>query len=288
MNAPLPTIAAWTGVHHGVPIDEYHRLPGASKSVLDSVAQSPAIAYARHIDPARPAPREKAGQLEGQLAHCMVLEPESFAERYIVGPDWNRNTNKWKDYVAEMAALRPGAVIIKEEQYETALRQAESVRRLPEVCDALAVGAAEVTALWVDPDTGVQCRCRPDWVHDCGDAGVILLDLKTYSDASPAEFRRQIARKRYHVQDAFYTDGYAAASGRPVLGFIFVAVETEYPFAACALMLDDPAKDAGRSAYRLDLACYADCLRINQWPGYSDQIEIISLPAWATTNRNEE
>lgn len=288
MNAPRSLAELWTGVRHGLSIDDYHAMPGASKSVLDSIAQSPAIAYARHIDPNRPAPRERAGQLEGQLAHCAVLEPDAFADRYVVGPDWNRNTKKWHEYAEQMGAERPGVVILKPEQYEAAMRQAESVRALPEVRDALAHGAAEVSAFWIDPDTGMQCRCRPDWVHDCGDAGVILLDLKTYSDASPAEFRRQVARKRYHVQDAFYSDGYAAASGLPVLGFVFVAVETEYPFAASALMLDDIAKDTGRALYRRDLATYAECMRTAAWPGYSDQIEIISLPAWATINHNEE
>ncbi|UXC34818.1 PD-(D/E)XK nuclease-like domain-containing protein [Cupriavidus gilardii] len=286
MNAPRSLAELWTGVRHGLSIDDYHAMPGASKSVLDSIAQSPAIAYARHIDPNRPAPRERAGQLEGQLAHCAVLEPDEFGKRYAVGPGVSTKAVKaWKEFEA---ALPAGVVGIKPEQYEVAMRQAESVRALPEIRDALAHGAAEVSAFWIDEATGMQCRCRPDWVHDCGDAGVILLDLKTYSDASPAEFRRQVARKRYHVQDAFYSDGYAAASGLRVLGFVFVAVETEYPFAASALMLDDIAKDTGRALYRRDLATYAECMRTAAWPGYSDQIEIISLPAWATINHNEE
>lgn len=287
MNAPLPITATWAGVHHGVSIEDYHRMPGASKSILDSIALSPAIAYARHIDPNRPPQPQKAGHLEGQIAHCAVLEPDCFADRYVVGPDWNRNTKKWHEYVEQMAAERPGIVILKPEQYDAAMRQAESVRALPEVREALERGHAEVTALWIDADTGVQCRCRPDWVHDCGDAGVILLDLKTYSNASGAEFRRQAARKRYHVQDAFYTDGYAAASGRPVLGFVFVAVETEYPFAANAVMLDDLGKEAGRAAYRFDMSTYSECVRTGRWPGYSDQIEIVSLPAWATNHIEE-
>lgn len=286
MNAPRSMAELWTGVRHGLSIDDYHAMPGASKSVLDSIAQSPAIAYARHVDPNRPAQRDKAGQLEGQLAHCAVLEPDEFGKRYAVGPDVSTKAVKaWKEFEA---ALPAGVVGIKPEQYEVAMRQAESVRALPEIRDALAHGAAEVSAFWIDEATGMQCRCRPDWVHDCGDAGVILLDLKTYSDASPAEFRRQVARKRYHVQDAFYSDGYAAASGLPVLGFVFVAVETEYPFAASALMLDDAAKNTGRALYQRDLATYAECMRSGVWPGYSDQIEIISLPAWATINHNEE
>ena len=281
MNAPRTIAELWTGVRHGLSIGDYHGMPGASKSVLDSIALSPAIAYARHIDPARPPQQEKSGQLEGQLAHCAVLEPDEFDKRYVVGPDWNRNTKKWHEYVEQMAAERHGVVILKPEQREVAMRQAESVRRLPEVREALERGRAEVSAFWIDPETGIQCRCRPDWVHPIGGTGVVLLDLKTYSCASPAEFRRQVARKRYHVQDAFYSDGYAAASGADVHGFVFVAVETEYPFAASAVMLDDLGKAAGRDLYRRDLGTYAECMRTGVWPGYGDKIEIINLPAWA-------
>ncbi|MCA3188303.1 MULTISPECIES: PD-(D/E)XK nuclease-like domain-containing protein [unclassified Cupriavidus] len=281
MNAPRSITELWTGVQHGLSIDAYHGMEGASKTVLDSVSKSPAIAYARHLDPNRPAAEQKSGQLEGELAHCAILEPDQFDVRYVVGPDWNRNTNKWKDYVAEMAAARPGVTILKPEQRETAMRQGESVRRLPEIRDALAAGHPEVSAFWIDPETGVKCRCRPDWVHPCGEAGAILLDVKTYSDASPAEFRRQVARKRYHVQDAFYSDGFARASALEVLAFVFVAVETEYPCAANALMLDDLAKTTGRDLYRYDLNTYGECLRTGEWPGYSDQIQIINLPNWA-------
>lgn len=288
MNAPHSISELWTGVRHGLSIDAYHGMEGASKTVLDSVAKSPAIAYARHLDPNRPAAEQKGGQLEGELAHCAILEPDQFDVRYVVGPDWNRNTNKWKEYVAQMEADRPGVTILKLEQREAAMRQGESVRRLPEIRDALAKGQPEVSAFWIDPETGVKCRCRPDWVHPCGEAGAILLDVKTYSDASPAEFRRQVARKRYHVQDAFYTDGFARASGLEVLAFVFIAVETEYPYAANALMLDDIAKTTGRDLYRRDLDTYAACMSSGEWPGYSEQIEIISLPNWAISNLTEE
>ncbi|NKF57506.1 Exodeoxyribonuclease 8 [Ralstonia solanacearum] len=281
MNAPLHADTVWSGLIHGVPINDYHAMPGASKSVLDAVAQSPAIAYARNIDPARPPQPEKAGQLEGQIAHCAILEPNEFDKRYVVGPDWNRNTNKWKDYVAQMEADRPGVVILKQEQYETAMCQAAAVHRLPEVAEALARGYAEVTARWIDQETRAQCRCRPDWAHPCGDAGAILLDVKTYSNASADEFARQAARKRYHVQDAFYSDGFELASGLEVYAFIFVAVEDAYPFAANAVMLEPQSKERGRVLYRRDLRTYAECMRYGVWPGYSNQIQLITLPAWA-------
>ncbi|MFZ7197521.1 PD-(D/E)XK nuclease-like domain-containing protein, partial [Bordetella avium] len=105
-----------------------------------------------------------------------------------------------------------------------------------------------------------------------GESGVILLDVKTFSDASPHEFSRQIARKRYHVQDAFYTDGYAAASGKSVLAFIFVAVQDAWPFAASAVMLDPRSQDQGRRDYRHNLSTYAECLTSGNWPGFGQGV----------------
>lgn len=262
---------------YDLPIEAYHALPSVSKSQLDTLDLSPAIFFARHRDPNRPAPVAKSGRLEGNLAHCAVLEPDEFEKRYVIGPSVNRNTKVWKEFVDAHA----DRVAIQQDQYEAAVRQAVSVRALPEVGEALENGRPEVSAFWNDPATGIACRCRPDWVHDCGEAGVILLDLKTYSIASPSEFRRQVARKRYDVQAAFYSDGYAAASGRAVLGFVFVAVETEYPFAANAFMLDDDSLESGRQKYLANLRTYAECERTNTWPGYSTGIDIIRLPQWA-------
>ncbi|MDN8056336.1 PD-(D/E)XK nuclease-like domain-containing protein [Burkholderia multivorans] len=257
-------------------IDEYHARPEVSKSQLDTLDLSPAHFWALHRDPQRPAPTTRGGQLEGQLAHCAILEPDEFDKRYVLGPTLNRNTKAWKEFVDENA----GRIAIQQDQYDTAWRQSDAVRALPEIREALSRGRAEVSAFWTDPATGVACRCRPDWVHDCDEAGVILLDVKTYTDPSPREFARQCARKNYAKQAAMYSDGYEIASGRKVLGFIFVSVSTEFPFAASATMLDEESLEAGRQHYRRNLHLYAECDRTKQWPGYSNGITIIRLPQW--------
>lgn len=287
------------GVIEGMDIDAYHSSPGISKTGLDRINRSPARFYALSLDPNRPPEKELAGQLEGQLAHCAILEPDEFDKRYVTLPanapdrpteamlkakspsessiarqkwwaEWDRNNN--------------GRIIITHQQRETALRQADAVRQLPDIREALAAGRPEVSAFWRDPATGVLCRCRPDWVHPAGQSGVVLLDVKTYSDASPAEFRRQCARKRYHVQDAFYSDGFELASGLEVLAFVFVAVETDYPFHASAVMLDLMSRQQGVEDARRNLDTYAECLRTGTWPGYSPGIETVSLPTWALTS----
>ena len=301
MSAALP--ATLPGIVENLPIAMYHGGPGISKSGLDDVARSPATYFARHLDPQRPPERERAGQLEGTLAHCAVLEPDEFDRRYVVVPadaprrptdaQWNAKKPS-DDSVAAMAWWRDfnertaGACVITAAQRDVALQQAASMRAIPALRDALAGGAvAESSAFAIDEGTGELMRCRPDLAYRV-DRGVILFDVKTYSSAAPDEFARQVARKRYHVQDAYYRDVYARAAGVDVLGFVFIAVETEYPFLAHALMLDDESIDAGRRAYRRDLDTYAACTASGTWPSYGDEISLITLPRWITRKDETE
>lgn len=274
MNAPVPIVGI-PGVFRGVENDVYHRSEGLSNTGLTQLAHSAFHHYALTIDPNRPPREAQPGQLEGSLCHCSILEPNEFDKRYIVGPPVSRATKEWKSFVAS----HPDREAIKPDQYETAMRQGESVRRLPEVREALEDGEAEESAWWPDPETGVLCKCRPDWRHRAGE-GSILLDVKTCGDAQPAEFGRQIGRKGYYRQHAHYADGYAIASGKPVLAFVFVAVEATYPYAASAVMLDDAAIEQGRREVRRLTDLYAKCKREGVWPGYSQNIELVSLPSY--------
>ena len=274
MNAELNSPAY---LDHSLSIEAYHAMSPVSKSGLDSIDLSPAIYYARHVDPNRPERNAKAGQLEGNMAHCAILEPEEFGKRYVIGPSVNRNTKVWKEFVE----AHPDHIAIQQDQSDTAWRQAESVRALPEIRAALDIGKPEVSAFWRDAETGVECRCRPDWTHTVHDSAVVLVDVKTFSICTAHEFSKQCARKAYAKQDAFYTDGFERASGLEVLAFIFVAVSTEYPYSSAAYMLDNDSKETGRRHYRKNLATYEECLRTDKWPGFSEAIQIIRLPNWA-------
>jgi hypothetical protein len=273
-----PTLP-YLGVLRDMKADAYHATGGLSYTGLKTFARSPAHFYACRLDPRRPMDVERAGQLEGTLAHCAILEPGEYPMRYAVGPDVSRATKEWKEF----AGRHPYYVHIKPAQHAAAMAQAASARGHPDVAKLLGVGDPEVSAFWRDPETGVLCQCRPDWVHPVGagdGAGVVLLDVKTYSDASPAEFARQVARKRYHWQAAWYADGFALASGLPVLGFVFVAVETDWPYACSAVMLDEESLAIARRELRPLVESYAECRAASFWPGYSAGIEQITLPAW--------
>lgn len=266
--------------HMGLVFDlsntEYHATAAVSATILKAMRKSPAHGRAL-TDPARPAKAPSAAMAAGTLAHCALLEPEQLAARYAVKPkDFDGRTAAGKAWAADNA----GREIVSAEQMQTALRQADAVRALPEIGHMLASGRPEVSAFWIDPATGAYCKCRPDWVHET-DAGVVLLDLKTTQDASPAGFPRSIANYGYHLQDAHYRDGYEIASGKAVLGLVFVVVEADFPHAAAAYMLDELSLQKGRDEVQALRRRYVECAAADAWPAYPDTITPISLPAWA-------
>jgi exodeoxyribonuclease VIII len=257
----------------------YHAVDALGSSGLKKLDKSPLHFRALVMDPHRPQAAPSAAFKAGTLAHCAVLEPDTLAQRYIARPEWVKgNTTEGK---AWLKAVAEGVEAVTAEDMETALAQASALRALPEIGDLLGNGQAEVSAFWTDDITQIRCKCRPDFVSPAGDQGVILLDVKTAKDASPRGFGRAVWDYGYHMQAAHYSDGYALASGLDVLGFVFAVVESEYPHAACAYMLDDEAMQMGRATNRRLMNVYADCRRLGLWPGYTQTITQLALPPWA-------
>ncbi|MDQ0035876.1 exodeoxyribonuclease VIII [Variovorax boronicumulans] len=298
------------GIYYDLPIEQYHgNSLSVSKSGLDDLALCPAMFYALHLDPDRPARSEKAGHLEGNLAHCALLEPEEFSKRYAVLPkdapsrptpaQWkavnsNESSTAAKEWWTAWNKANGGARIITADQGHAARCQAHSMRSLTNVwgglsmADMLARGKTEVSAYWNDPITGVLCRCRPDLVVPINARQVVLVDVKTYSEATSREFMRQVVRKRYFMQDSWYSEGYARASGMEVVGFVFVVVEDKWPFLAASYQLGDESRHEGALQHRDLLDTYAECMRTNVWPGYTKATETLDLPPYAITSQEIE
>jgi hypothetical protein len=276
---PLPD-----GIAYGLDNEAYHALDALGSSGLKLLRRSPAHFFGQVIDPNRPQREPSPAMAAGTLAHCAILEPHELGSRYVVKPEGlNLST---KDGKAWAAGIDADQTIVTAEQMQTAQRQASAVRALPEVGPLFARGHAEVSAFWTDA-SGVQCKCRPDFVAET-DQGVILLDVKTAKDADPQGFARAVWNYAYHLQAAWYSGGYAAASGLPVLAFVFVAVEADYPHCAAAYVLDEETLQQARDENARLLAIYADCKRSGTWPGYQAGVGILKAPAWAKTITTEQ
>lgn len=264
------------GYYRDLSNEAYHGGEGVSKSQLDLIAKAPALYLWNKAAPEDP---DKSKALDfGDATHAYLLEPERFTAEYAIGPaNAPRNTKAGKEaWEAFEADLAEGVTVLTADQGKQLQLIRESAMAHPHARWLLeSAGDVESSIYWRDQGHDVLCRCRPDkTIPELG----WLVDLKTTADM--ARFVRYFHEYRYHVQDAYYSDGYAAHFGEQPAGFVFLVVSTsiecgKYPVRL--FTMDGETKEAGRQAYRKDLATYAECLAANEWPS----IETLSLPYWA-------
>jgi exodeoxyribonuclease VIII len=259
---------------------DYHRHAAVSKSHLDQVARSPLHYWARYLDPNRVEPEPTPAMLVGTAVHTHVLELEEWDKRYVVMPEGiDRRTKQGKAEWDAFSTAASGRTVISRTDADQVMRMGHAVYSHPAAAMLLKQlpGKAETTHMWTDDATGLQCKCRPDWLTD--DRSLII-DLKTTEDASPKGFQKSVANWRYHVQAAWYLSGVAEATGTCPDQFIFIVVEKKPPYAVAVYAADAEMIGLGAMQAVRDLDTLATCKAANAWPGYSDQIETISLPAW--------
>lgn len=274
MNAPE---ALQLGLHKSMPAERYHSIPAMSAGGLKRMGMSPAHFYGLQLDPRRPPAGSTDALALGSLFHTALFEPGELSSRYVVKPaGLDGRTKEGKAWAAEHADRE----IVDATKHGAALDMAAAVRSLPDIAALMADGFAESSAFWLDDQTGELCKCRPDWTSPAGD-GVVLVDGKSTQDASPEGFGRAIWNYCYHLQAAWYSDGFERATGQRVHGFVFAAVESAWPHAAAAYMLGDDVLEAARRENRRLLDLYAECRRTGVWPGYQAGVNLINLPAWA-------
>ena len=282
IQATIPAIEARPVYVAGVPDDIYHqdRTAVSSSTLKTVVRKSPAHARADLDSPKADTPALALGR----AVHARLLEPDTFLERFAIGPKVDRRTKAGKEAWAAFLEDYPGASILAGEDAATLEGIAASIEAHPLARHAIRDGQAEVSGWFTDPETGVHCRIRPDYLRA---ADGIMVDLKTTLDASPDAFQRSIHSFGYATQAALYAQGHEAITGEPLRDFLFLAVEKARPFAVGLYRLDETALEVGRQHVRRALRTWADCLESGRWPGYSDRIESISLPVWAITHEDE-
>lgn len=269
------------GIHEDIEFGRYLSWDAMSQSAAKPLARSPQhyLAYLRR--------QENTKALRtGHITDTLVFEPKLFSKNYKVKPrtytndngevkPWHGGAQACKDWMEE--AERSGKIIISGPEYDEAVRLSTAVREHDAAKDILAEGKSQLSMVWADEETGIICKGRIDWL--CG-AGIV--DLKTTKDAGPEphQFGREIVTYGYHVQGAFYHDGYEQLTGED-RDFIIIAAEKGSPHAVAVYRVGSLSLQAGRSIYRRALYNYRQCKQWDEWPGYSQYIEPLDIPRWA-------
>lgn len=136
-------------------------------------------------------------------------------------------------------------------------------------------GLAEQSFWWKHRETGLQCKCRCDYVIDD-----MVIDLKTTGEAgaSPEVFTRTIVNFKYHLQAAHYLQGTGQKR------FIFVAVEKVHPFSVGIYELSPHFVERGYELQEQTLSDIKNAQESGIWKGYTNYepegIKTLTPPKW--------
>lgn len=261
--------------------EAYHRHPAISKSHLDQINRSGLHYWSAYVDPNRENREPTQAMTIGSAVHTHVLELDQWDKRYAVAPTGiDRRTKQGKDEWRVFQTAAEGRSILSWTEADQVMKMGRAVWGHRAAAELLGVdGKPEATYMWTDQATGLQCKCRPDYIFADGST---VVDLKTTEDASPRGFRGSLLRWRYWVQAAWYLHGVEQATGKRPDRFVFVAVEKKPPYGVGVYCADDAMIQRGMEQAREDLEKLAECKAADHWPSYSDDVESISLPGWMT------
>jgi len=212
----------------------------------------------------------------GHAAHQMVLGVGAEIAT-IDAKDWRTKAAA----EAKDAAHAEGKIPLLAKDFQVVAAMAGAIRSHPIASVLLdpANGKPE-QSLFRQDESGVMLRSMLDWLPDSGDGRMIVPDYKTSVSAAPEKFRKASADFGYHQQAAWYIDMVLALGLAEDAAFVFVVQEKTAPYLVTVFEPDAQALRIGREMNRRAIDIYASCQSSGVWPGYSTEVELLSLPPW--------
>lgn len=277
------------GAYSGMPEYLYHRHPALSSSGAKKLTPPSTPAHFREwCDGEQPAKKEFD---IGSAAHTVVLGTGR-PLHVVEAPNWVSKTAKEEREVARDL----GRIPVLEHEYEMVQAMADEIRRHP-VASFLfqrqryeggqlieATGAPEVSLFWRDEMTGIDKRCRLDWLPFLLSASGVLLvpDYKTCRSASDDAVDRAVRDYGYHQQAEWNTAGIETlglSGGAPVL-FVFVFQEKTAPYLINVRAVNPQTLQVAEHKNHQAAELFKRCTASGEWPGYPAEIGFASLPYW--------
>jgi len=204
----------------------------------------------------------------GTAVHTLVLEPETFEDRYYVMPDdIRRGTNAFKEHEALAASRGDEVEILKKKDLLPIRAMRDNILDHPKASFLLSrCHTFEQRRAW--KFNGLDFHGFVDAEgDDC------IVDLKTTQDASMKKFSRSVVDFKYYWQAALY----CAATGYSKRFFV-IAVENTAPFNVAVY-------EIGKEFIDVAIAQIIDATNdFKKWDGmpmsYSKDVEMLTPPSW--------
>jgi hypothetical protein len=275
---------------YDLPADVYHAdpVPGGSLSSTGARKLLPPSCPARFKYDRDNPPESTATFDFGKAVHKLILGAGEAIER-IDAPDYKTKAAQQ----ARAEARAAGRIPALPKEIEVAEAMAQAVREHP------------LAAILFDPDNGkpeqnlfspvqvlvdidppqrvtVWRRARLDWLPDLGDGSgrYIVPEYKTCASADPEKLQRAFADFWYPQQADWNLDLVSSLGIAANPRMVFICQEKTPPYLVTIVEPDVIAMRAGHVRNIDAIRTYARCVATGHWPGYSDDIEPLPLPAY--------
>jgi hypothetical protein len=254
----------------------------------------------------------------GNLLDCMVLTPGEFEKRFAVCPETYLHTGMkcpscgsvtdsqkcakcktarepisiqkpWSfaaEICADWKAGQGSKQIVKAEDHKLAQNAVKFVFGHPEAAALINCSRKQVMVVgeYHDKETDlvIPVKALLDLVPAVASEkyGKVLADFKTTPNACEGAWTKKVWERGSHIQAAFFSDLYVAATGEDRTDWQHIVQETPPPWEVTVWPLSADFVNIGRGQYHAALVKYCACLKSGVWPGYSSRRGVIDPLPW--------
>jgi len=267
---------------YDIDIEEYHSDccvgPSTSSSGIRTILTNPQLYWwESYLNPDREErPKTKAMML-GSAAHILLLGEEGFAERYVLRPTelsgykWNANRTEHKAWMS--AREKEGKIVITKEDIDIIQYMRDGLARHDLIREGLINGAIEKSLIWLDEESGIWMKSRPDAIPASSN---IIVDLKTCSGTGLRSAQRSFEDFGYDIQLGIAGWAMEAVLDRVVEKYVIAWVSTKPPYDTMVNPIHDDYPVWGRRKALRGLEILKECLETNVWPGNTGDQETLA------------
>lgn len=252
-----------------LPFADYLTHPALSASGMKRLLDVPARFKVEQAD--------TAAMRHGRLIHALTFDQP----HDLVVKDWDARTNPGKARRDEVLAAHgvesaDDLDLVSADDWEAATAIAEALKANTRASEVLFPSGVrhEVSAVWTDPETGVELRCRFDAL-----GAQAIGDLKSTTNAQPATVARDAAKYGYYLSAAHYLAA-AKALDLPAREFLLIAVEKKAPHFISVVGINQYDLQLAELLRRKAIRIYAECMERDQWPDYTADVAYPDAPGW--------
>ena len=273
------------GVYKGIPLDLYHSSelfdgkPSISSSGMRKLMrESPEHYWCESpYNPQRIEPKDKKHFVIGRALHHLVSGERFFGKLFAITPEnifdpkekrpvrWNGNRIVCRDWIQREKDR--GRSILTLEDAKNLEGMALALGRHPAVMQGILRGHVEHSFFWVDKDTGVWCKWRPDATPI---GSLDYVDLKTTTDVRYPALVRTLGELAYYWQGGLGRMATRELLGAELKSFTLLFIEKDPPWSIALEEVKEYLLIRGELACKVAIMRFAECWKANHWPGPTD------------------